>query len=195
MRLPLVALIVCSTASAGERISMVDNSESASIKDVVGGVVRAFDNEDLDSYESCFKESRRASVRRKAALLFADEDCSMELVDVHVIEDLGETASAAVKYRMGGSHASYVILSEINFVKEAGEWRIDRETVRSKGVDSSRASSSLAENPAGRKPAWDPMRPDPNRIPENLHHLIGDVGIQEGFGCAGGRCANGRCNK
>ena len=190
MRLPLVALIICSTASAGERISMVDNSESTSIKDVVGGVVRAFDNEDLDSYESCFKESRRASVRRKAALLFADEDCSMELVDIHVIEDLGETASAAVKYRMGGSSSSFLILAEVYFVKEEGTWRIDRETVKSKGFAPSQVSTSsaVAIAPPGRAPIWDPMRPDPNRIPQEIHHLMGDIGIRDGFGCVGGRC-------
>jgi hypothetical protein len=188
MRKILVALMLCSTASASDRVAMLDNSSSTSIKDFVGGVVRAFDGEDLDSYEACFKESRRPAVRRKAALLFADEDCSMELVDVHVIEDSGDTASAAVKYRMGGSSASYMLLSEIHLVREGGEWRIDRETVKSKGFAPHRSSSVASAAPPGRAPIWDPMNPDPDRIPEQVHHLIGDVGVREGFGCVGGRC-------
>lgn len=193
MRSFIVTLILCSTASAAERVSMVDNSDSTSIKDSVRSLVRAFDDEDLDSYESCFKETRRPNVRRKAAHLFADEDCSMELVDIHVIEDDGESASAAVKYKMAGSYASYTILSEVSFVKEEGEWKIDREMVKSKSQTPLDSTSHASSRPPAA--AWDPMSPDPTRIPKTLHHLIGDIGIQEGFGCAGGKCANGRCEK
>lgn len=196
MRNLFVLVLICSTAAGAERVSMVDNSGSTSIKDAVRGVVRAFDQEDLDSYEACFSSSRRASVRRKAAHLFADEDCSMELVDVHVIEDDGENASAAVKYRMGGLHASYTILAEVKFVKEEGEWLIDREVLRSKGISprtSPSSSVAVAGAPPGRPPVWDPMNPDPDRISPELNHLIGDIGIREGIGCAGGGCANGMC--
>ena len=93
----LFLILLSSAASAGDRVAMVDNSDSTSIKDVINGLVRAFDNEDLDSYESCFKESRRSVIRRKTAYIFADEDCSMELVDIHIVEEDGEKASAAVK--------------------------------------------------------------------------------------------------
>jgi hypothetical protein len=189
LRKLIIALVFCSTAGADDRISMVDNSGATSIKDVVRGVARAFDKEDLDSYESFFRESRRAYIRRKAALLFADEECSMEIVDVHVIEDNGDNASAAVKYRMGGSSSSFLVLAEVKFVREEGGWKIDRETVRSKAsAPRNAASSHAAAIPAGRAPIWDPMRPDPDRIPEEIHHLMGDVGIREGFGCVGGRC-------
>ncbi len=188
----LFLILLSSAASAGDRVAMVDNSDSTSIKDVVNGLVRAFDNEDLESYESCFKESRRSVIRRKTAYIFADEDCSMELVDIHIVEEDGEKASAAVKYRMGGSSMSFLLLSEVTFVKEEGEWRVDRETVKSKSLAPKSLSSSYAAGgpaiPAGRAPIWDPMNPDPDKIPEHLHHLIGDIGIQEGFGCAGGRC-------
>lgn len=197
MRSFVVFLVLCSAASAADRIAMVDNSASTSIKDVVKGLVRAFDEEDLDSYESCFKGSRRPIIRRKAAHLFADEDCSMELVDIHIIEDDGESASAAVKYNMGGSSMSVVILAEVTFVKEDGEWRIDRETVKSKSLAPRSMSPSIAVVapliPAGRPPAWDPMKPDPDRISPELNHLMGDIGIREGVGCDGGGCANGRC--
>lgn len=189
MKAVLAALLVCSSAAASDRVSMVDNSEATSIKDLVAGAVRAFDSEDLDSYESCFKESRRAYIRRRSAHVFADDECSMELVDIHVIKDDGEKAAAAVKYRMGGSSASFVILAEVDFVKEEGEWRIDRETVKSKSLAPRRtAMSSAPAIPVGRAPIWDPMNPDPDNISPHLNHLIGDVGIQQGMGCADGKC-------
>jgi hypothetical protein len=189
VRAVLVALLVCSAAAASDRVSMVDNSETTSIKDLVAGVVRAFDSEDLDSYASFFKESRRSYIRRRSAHVFADDECSMELVDIHIIEDDGENAAAAVKYRMGGASASFVILAEVDFVKEEGEWRIDRETVKSKSLAPSRTSMSSAPAiPIGRAPIWDPLNPDPDKISPNLNHLIGDVGIQQGMGCADGKC-------
>lgn len=195
MRLFILLLVVVYSVPAlcEDRLTMTDNSSSTSIKDVVRNTVRAFDSEDLDSYEACFRESRRSFMRRKAAMAFADDDCSMSLIDVHVIEEGDDSASAAVKYRFGGSSCSFLILSEVKFVKEEGSWRIDREIVRSKSNAGS-SQSHYAAAPA-RKGEWDPMNPDPNRIPKNIHHLMGDIGIQEGMGCAGGRCLNGRCEK
>lgn len=174
------------------RVKMSDNSADTSVKDTIKSLVDSFDSENLDSYSSCFKESVRPRIRRKAAMMFADDDCNMGLVDAHVIELGEESASVAVKYHMGGSSCSYEYLSEVFLVKEGGRWVVERESVRSskcKSVASAGVQSASAK-PAGK---WDPFKPDRNKIPENLHHLIGDIGIQEGMGCAGGRCANGRC--
>lgn len=194
MRYALASLLVFSCASGQERISMIDDSDSTSIKDVVRGAIRAFDEEDIDSYESHFKASQRSSIRKNVAYVFADEDCSMELVDIHVIDDGGDRASAAVKYKVGGSRSSFTILSEVRFVKEDGKWLIEKEIVKSRGPAQSQASfSSVAVAAPGRDPAWNPMNPDPNRISPKLNHLIGDIGIREGIGCGGGGCANGRC--
>lgn len=195
MRIAVILVLFCAVpASAQERrISMVDNSGVISIKEVVRTAIKAFDSEDLDAYESCFKSSRRKQVRRTTAHLFAAEECFMNLVDMHIIEDLGDSASVAVKYKFGGSNSSSVVLSEVRLAKEDGMWLIERELVRSKETADTPQSPSYvaAENPA----AWNPMKPDPNKIPSEIHHLIGDVGIRDGFGCVGGRCANGRCAK
>ena len=172
---------------------MVDNSGSISIKDVVRTAIKAFDSEDIDAYESCFATSRRKQVRRSTAHIFAADECFMNLVDMHIVEDLGDSASVAVKYKFGSPKCSSVVLSEVKLVKEEGRWVIAKELVKSRETaDAPQYSSySAAERPA----AWDPMKPDQNKIPSEIHHLVGDVGIREGFGCVGGRCANGRCAK
>lgn len=197
--------VLCSVALCSERLKVADNSADTEVKDAISAAVRAFDSEDVRSYEMCFKESKRAFVRKKTALLFASEKCSMEIVDMHVI-DIGEdSASAAVKYKMGCSSQSHDILSEINLVREGGRWVIDSESVKSKsaagrasdgaGLFAARAPRAAPNNRQQGEQAdgWDPMNPDRNRISPNLHHLMGDIGIREGMGCADGRCANGRC--
>lgn len=199
----VASLLLCCPALCSDRIAVVDNSAEMEVKDAISAAVRAFDSEDVKSYEMCFKESRRPFVRKRAAFLFAEDKCSMEIVDMHVIEILDESASAAVKYRMSHSAQSHEILAEINLTKEGGRWVIDRESVRSKapsGRPSYSGSGNLMAGRGGRAAgpnapagAWDPMNPDRDKISPHLHHLMGDIGIREGMGCANGKCANGRC--
>lgn len=203
----IAACVACSVAFSEDRLRVSDNSAETSVKDAIKATARAFDTEDVRAYELCFKESRRPSVRRKAALIFADSKCSMEILDVHVIEVAESSASAAVKYKMAGIGQPTEVLSEISMIRESDKWVIEKETVRSSSVARSAENSELAGGvqrgevlfaPAGRKVVampgeWDQFDPDLDRISPNLKHLSGDIGIREGFGCANGRCANGRC--
>lgn len=196
-----------SVAMCEERIKAVNNSEETAVRDAVASVARAFTAEDVGAYQACFKESRRSSVRRKAALLFADSKCSMEIVEVHVIDVGEDRAEAAVKYKIAGVGRPQEVLAEVSFVKEDGGWRIDREDIKSQNAARSpKATFDVAAAPInpGREFAigpdggipgaeWDSYDPDPDRISPNLHHLMGDIGMREGMGCSGGRCANGRC--
>lgn len=201
------AFVLCTASFGEERIRVSDNSAEMAVKDAVRSTARAFDSEDVGSYGMCFKESRRPHIRRKAALMFADAKCSMEILDVHVIEVKDDAASVAVKYKMGGAGNPMEYLSEISMIKESDRWVIDKETVKSSSVLRTPDGSMMADRPAagevmfapvGNRPApppgaWDEFDPDESRISPNLKHLSGDIGIREGFGCANGRCANGRC--
>lgn len=202
----LLASLACSAALAAERVRVSDNSEEMSVRDSVEAVARAFTAEDVAAYQACFKESRRPSIRRKAALFFASNKCSMEVMEVHVIDAGEDQASAAVKYMIDADGRREVV-AEVSFVKEGGRWVVDREVVRSKSEVGS-FESSLASDDEPRPPRrdfgphreipepearWDIMKPEAGRISPNLHHLMGDVGMREGMGCSGGRCANGRC--
>jgi len=194
-RLLFAFLLFVSSAEAlsSERLRVEDNSEETAVKDLVRAAASAFDKEDLGSFSSCFKSSRRKSVRRDAALLFAGNQCSMEVVDLHVIDVAEDSAQAAIKYRMGISSAGFEVLSVVSLVKEEGSWAIDRESVRAKSPSRAESRSLSSSGDAPRGGAWDDLNPDPDRIPAGLHHLMGDIGIREGMGCADGRCANGRC--
>jgi hypothetical protein len=182
-------LLIPSSALCSERIVVYDNSAETAIKDRVRTVSEAFDKEDINLFESCFRTSKRKPVRRKAALFFAANHCSMDLEDVHVIEAGEASAEVAVKYRMGSSSGGLEIVSVVYMVKEGEFWLIDRESIQSKtptGKAENLASSKSRIRPDGA--GWNEFAPDPNRIPEGLKHLIGDIGIREGMGCADGRC-------
>lgn len=172
------------------RLVAVDNSHEISIKDSLKSLADSFNEENLASYESFFKESRRKYIRRKAGLVFASNDCSMELLDSHVLDVSDGDALVAVKYRIGNDSGTFEVVSEIFMVQESGRWLVSREKIKAQARSSKRSSSSsrgLAVVNAN-NPNWDDFNPNPDRIPETLHHLMGDIGIQEGFGCADGRC-------
>lgn len=195
----LLFFLMCVVASASDRLKVSDNSEETAVRDAVEAAARAFTAEDLSAYQACFKESRRASVRRRTAVCFVENECSMEVAEMHVVEVGEEKASAVVKYRIS-SGLKQEVVAEVHFVKDGDGWLIDRENIKSKSDLGSRGASFVsapARKPGSRHPedpgAWDEMRPNPNRISPKLQHLMGDVGIREGTGCAGGRCANGRC--
>lgn len=172
------------------RIVAVDNSHEISIKDSLKSLADSFNEENLNRYESLFKESRRKYIRRKAGLVFASNDCSMELLDSHVLDMSDIDALVAVKYRISNDLEIFEVVSEIFMVQESGKWLVSREKIKSQAKSSKRVSSSARGFAAvnANNPKWDDFKPDPDRIPETLHHLMGDIGIQEGFGCADGRC-------
>lgn len=202
----LFASMVCSVALCADRISMVDNSQEMSIRDAVSSAAQAFSSKDSAGFSMCFKESRREHIRKKCAFSFLEEDATMEILNVHVFSVDDDSASAAVKYRMGGAGNLKDVVSEVVLVKEEGRWVISRETVKSSKDSGSPRYSLASSGPRpknggnridvdNQRPEWDHFNPDEKRISPNLKHLIGDIGIQEGMGCAGGRCANGRCQR
>lgn len=189
----LLALALCGEALCSERAKMSDNSDQTSLKDKLETLSKAFESENLDAFERCFSESRRPMIRRKYAMVFVEGSCSMDLVEFHAIEIKDETASAAVRYKMSDSHGSSEVVSTVKFVKHEGEWLINGESIVSRKSCSD--SASVVSRPVDQQQGerWDPMNPDPSKISPNLKHLIGDVGILPGMGCANGNCANGRC--
>lgn len=200
----LFSSMICSVALCSDRPPMADNSQDMSVRDAVTAAAHAFSSKDSTEFSMCFKESRRDHIRKKCAFSFLEEDSSMEILNVHVFSIEDDSASAAVKYRMSGDGNSKDFVSEVSLVKEGGRWVIAKETVKSsKDVGGSRNTLVSSGSRPKDKPnnfqfgnqgaEWDSFNPNSNKISPNLHHLIGDIGIREGMGCAGGRCANGRC--
>lgn len=179
-----------------QRIKVSDNSDDLAIADLVKSVAGAVESESVDAYQRCFKQSDRPSVRRKVAFFFVEGRASMEILDIHVIDVSAESASAAVRYKMGCSSSPVEFLSEVRFLKEDGNWVIDREIVKSKRQPQAASYASAPNDPAPIRQAgarWDPMNPNVDLMSPNLEHLVGDIGIREGKGCSGGNCPNGRC--
>jgi len=199
----VIARILCafclasSLAFAEERVRVSDNSTDTDLNDTLSAAVNAFDSEDLDAYEKCFIESRRKSMRRKAAMLFVSGECSMELIESHMVEVGEDLAEAVVRYKIAGPQISSECVSTVKMVREEGKWVIESESPISKKHKSLSESSSIASARAG-DAEWDQFNPEKAKIPATLHHLMGDIGIQEGMGCHNGRCGvrrceNGRC--
>lgn len=191
----LLSLTLVRDALCAERLRVSDNSAKASVKDTLEAVSQAFDHEDLDAFEGCFSESRRPSIRKKYAMMFVRDKCSMELLESHTVEMKKDSAEAAVRYKMAGPDGCSEVVSTVKLVKEDGRWLIDGESVVSRKPSSALNSSPGAFVPPERQQdaKWDPMNPDPSKVSPHLQHLIGDVGIRPGMGCSGGNCANGRC--
>lgn len=191
--LAFLCLAALSSAAAEDRVGVVDNSDEIKIKGTVESLEKAFDSEDVGGYADCFKESSRKSVRRKTALLFASEICSIDIEEIHIIDIGSEEAEVAVRYSLAGSGGPCCVISTVKFVREDDRWLVSSESLVSKTPVKAVSYSANKAPPKAANEEWDPFNPDPNRIPAGLHHLMGDIGIQPGMGCAGGNCVNGRC--
>jgi len=175
-------LFFSSYSFAQERLSVIDNNDEIEIKDILELTAKAFSSEDLSLYSSCFQESKRKKVRKETALIFARHQCLMSISDVHVVEIEDNKAEVVANYQISKSSERIDVISKVLLIKEKDKWFIKSEAIQS--TEFSKVSIAQNDN----KKDWDPYNPDPNKIPESLHSLIGDVGIQEGFGCADGRC-------
>lgn len=173
------------------RPAVVDNTDQIEIQEMISAIEDAFNSENVEGYSRCFKGSSRKAVRRKTALLFASGECSMDIEESHIIEVGDDEAEVAVRYSLGGQEGRSSVVSTVNFVKEDGIWVVSSENQISKTA-SGRPSAMIAKDEGG---AWDPYKPEADRVSKNLQHLIGDIGVQPGMGCADGKCANGRCER
>ena len=184
---------ISNIAQVESRPVMGGNEDEIQIGDALKSVESSFDSEDLSAYVDCFKDSMRKSVRRKSALLFASESCSMDIEEFHFIEIEEDRAEVAVKYSIGGSKGSSEIVSTVKLVKEKGNWLMAGESVSSRHSSKSAYGRPPAQNHMDAE--WNPYNPDKDKVSPTLHHLIGDIGVRPGMGCADGNCANGRCER
>lgn len=183
--------MIDASARPEARLAVADNTDQIEIQEVISAIEDAFNAENVEGYSRCFKSSSRKSVRKKTAVLFASGEFSMDVEESHIIEVGDDEAEVAVKYLLGGQDGRSSVVSTVNFVKEDGFWVISSENMISK-ITSGRASSMIAKDEGGK---WDPYKPDTDKVSNNLQHLIGDIGVRPGMGCADGKCANGRCER
>jgi hypothetical protein len=131
----LFFVAMCLMASAaGEdavyrRLLMTDNSSETGMHDCIKQAAAAASQEDLETYVSCFTDSQRKQLRRKAALLFVRHTVTLELIDCHLVEETDSHATWAVKYKALLTDAGYDVVSLLHMHKENNEWKIRREEV------------------------------------------------------------------
>jgi len=128
-------LAMCLMASAGgedavyRRLLMTDNSSETGMRDCIKQAAAAASQEDLETYVSCFTDSQRKPLRRKAALLFVRHTVTLELIDCHLLEETDRHATWAVKYKALLTDAGYDVVSLLHMDKENDDWKIRREEV------------------------------------------------------------------
>lgn len=183
--------MIDSSPKGENRPAVADNTDEIEIKDMISSLEDSFNAENVEGYSRCFKGSSRKAVRRKTAVLFASGNCSIDVQESHIIEISEDKAEIAVRYVLGAQGRRSDIVSTVKFLKEDGLWLINSESLISKTA--SGKSSGAASR--GQVAEWDPYKPDPTQVSNGLQHLIGDIGVRPGMGCADGRCANGRCER
>ena len=131
----LFVVCMCLVASAaGEdavyrRLLMTDNSSETGMRDCIKQAAAAASQEDLETYVSCFTDSQRKPLRRKAALLFVQHTVTLELIDCHLVAGTESHATWAIKYKALLTDAGYDVVSLLHMHKENNEWKIRREEV------------------------------------------------------------------
>jgi hypothetical protein len=85
--------------------------------------------------------------------------------------------------------------SRVTAKKVEGRWKVDSEQVKSQAPASQShyaqdAQPGRFEFGGGRavNANWDAFNPPAHLIDPAIEHLRGDIGIQPGRGCVGGRC-------
>ena len=129
----IVSMCLMAT-TAGEdavyrRLLMSDNSSETGMRDCIKQAAAAANQEDLETYVSCFTDSQRKPLRRKAALLFVQHTVTLELIDCHLVEETDSHATWAVKYKALLTDTGYDVVSLLFMHKEHNEWKIRREEV------------------------------------------------------------------
>ena len=130
------------------RLTMVDNGEETGMRDCIRQAAEAASQEDLDTYISCFTDSQKKPMRRRAAMLFVRHTVKLELLDCHLVEEFENHATWAIKYKALLTGAGYDVVSLLHMQKENDAWRISREQVETseKSKPTCNADSSV---PAG----------------------------------------------
>jgi ketosteroid isomerase-like protein len=108
---------------------MTDNSSEIGMRDCIKQAAAAVSREDLESYVSCFTDTQKKQLRRKAALLFVRHTMTLELIDCHLVEETYSHATWAIKYKALLTDAGYDVVSLLYMHKENNEWKIRREEV------------------------------------------------------------------
>jgi hypothetical protein len=106
----------------------------------------AASQEDLEGYVSCFTDSQKKDLRRKAALLPVRHMVTLELIDCHLVEETDSHATWAIKYIALLTDAGYDVVSLLHMHKENNGWKIHREE-----VETSESSQPAYESDSSRR--------------------------------------------
>jgi hypothetical protein len=115
------------------RITVVqdDNSYIKTLEEIC----EAASSEDINKYFSLFASSTKTQ-KKKIALFFMSNKISMTLLDNKVIELKDKSAELAIEYKMVLNDDSYIIVALVEMRKIGSDWKLLKESVVSKKLES-----------------------------------------------------------
>lgn len=192
MRLPVLlsALVACvGTAKASERIKVIAPPAGQEVAEALtGSLAMACNAGDFIGFMDHFSASHAAKIRTRMEDLFISHQPKIDIQKVTLLADGPDEITFGVRYELQDDDKPQAELSsKVVARKVNGAWKLHGEQVRA--ISRRSESSGYAGTGAGvAPPAWDPFNPPAQLIDPRLEHLRGDIGIQQGAGCANGRC-------
>jgi hypothetical protein len=201
-RLALLILISCSwmataycdSISRPRMIGLPEGQEAA--QQLMASLANACNSRDFLAFIDHFTPRQQAAIKRRMEDVFTTHDPEMTVDDVVLLADGEDKIVFGVRYGWGTkAGAKRMMASRVTAKKVGGRWKVDSETVKSQAPVS---QSHYAEDAqpvrfefgggAAVNANWDAFNPPAHLIDPAIEHLRGDIGIQPGRGCVGGRC-------
>ena len=195
MRLSLGILGMCgvfsvTNAEASDRIKVIAPPAGQEVAEALAtSLATACNAGDFIGFMDHFSASHAAKIRTRMEDLFISHQPKIDIQKVTLLADGPEEITFGVRYELQDNDKPQAELSSKVVARNVnGAWKLHGEQVRA--ISRRSESSGYAGTGAGvAPPAWDPFNPPAQLIDPRLEHLRGDIGIQQGAGCANGRCA------
>ena len=182
---------------ASDRINMTGpRAGQEAATQLMASLAGSCNSKDFLSFIDHFTPRQQAAIKRRMEDVFTTHDPEMTVDDVVLLADGDDKIVFGVRYGWGTkAGARRTMASRVTAKKVDGRWKVDSETVKSQGpANQSHASQDVQPvqfefGGGGAVNAnWDAFNPPAHLIDPAIEHLRGDIGIQSGRGCVGGRC-------
>lgn len=187
-------IVVC---LGSDRITMTGpRAGQEAATQLMASLASSCNSKDFLGFMDHFTPRQQAAIKRRMEDVFTTHDPEMTVDDIVLLADGEDRIVFGVRYGWGTkAGARRTMASRVTAKKVGGRWKVDSEQVKSQAP----AKQSLYHQDAqpvrfefgggGAVNAnWDAFNPPAHLIDPAIEHLRGDIGIQPGRGCVGGRC-------
>jgi ketosteroid isomerase-like protein len=162
----------------------------------MASVASACNSKDFLAFMDHFTLRQQAAIKRRMEDVFTVHEPEMTIDDVVLLAEGDEKIVFGVRYGWGTkSGTRQTMASRVIAKKVDGRWRVDSEQVKSHAPGNTSQSGRNVQpvrfdlgGGGAVNATWDAFNPPAHLIDPALEHLRGDIGIQPGRGCVGGRC-------